>query len=412
MRHLPALAATLVILAATTPATRGAPAPALALAPVVGRESPNLVINGGAEEVENGQLANWDMATATRDAALKLGRDTHDAKAGKASFFIENRHHDDKPVANNWRQELRTPPAAMIGKTLQISAAIKTAGAADGANVCLQCWDAGYKTMLGFASTRVVKGDADWTAVQSTRIVVPKGTHAIVVRAALGNMGKAWFDDIVVRELPPATRPTTGGADLADAELLARVKGKVLEVVPVDRDQMVLCYLPEWSHGRVDNLAVANNDGGVRTLIAWPAIATKHRADDCRILLALYARETVQHGQPPGAISVYEILDDWDEQTSWTKQPRTTDKPAAEFPFENSKGWHVFDITKLAASQRPADKPSHGVMLRFATEDRTADTWSGYAFVSREGDGEWAGKQPVILVMKPTTTTTPAPTTP
>ena len=401
MRHLPALAPALVVFAVAVGVAAIAPA-ARAASAADGGESPNLVINGGAEEVDNGQPAGWDMAIFARNPELELGRDAHDAKAGSASFFIENRHHYPEPVANNWRQELRTPPATLIGKTLQISAAIKTAGAADGATVCLQCWDAGSKTMLGFASTRLVKGDNDWTAVQSTRMVVPKGTQAIVVRAALGNIGKAWFDEIVVREVPPATRPTTGGAELVDAELLSRVKGKVLEVVPVDRDQMVLCYLPDWSHGRVDNLAVANNDGGVRTLLAWPAISAKHGGEETRILLALYARETVQHGPPPpGAIGAYEILDEWEEQTSWTKQPRTAEQPAAEFPFENTKGWHVFDVTKLAAAQGRAEKPSHGIMLRFAAEDRAADTWSGYAFVSREGDGEWAGKQPLILVVKP-----------
>ena len=41
---------------------------------------------------------------------------------------------------------------------------------------------------------------------------------------------------------------------------------------------MVLAYLPDWNFGNVDNLGIGNNDGGVRTLIDWPAIP----ADEAR----------------------------------------------------------------------------------------------------------------------------------
>ena len=43
-------------------------------------------------------------------------------------------------------------------------------------------------------------------------------------------------------------------------------------------------------------------------------------------------------------------------------------------------------MTKVAAmGNEPQAQRPHGVMLRFEAEDKTAETWSGYAFVSREG---------------------------
>jgi hypothetical protein len=42
--------------------------------------------------------------------------------------------------------------------------------------------------------------------------------------------------------------------------------------VPIEKDQLVLSYIPDWAHGRIDNLAVASNGGGVRALFAWPRL--------------------------------------------------------------------------------------------------------------------------------------------
>ena len=380
MRYLPALAATVLILVAST------------FAPAAEAERENLVKNGGAEQVEKNLPAGWDMA-CVRAQGLTLSRDTNEHKSGAASFLIDNRHTYDQPVANNWRQEIK--PVPDVGATLRIRAFMKSAGVEDGCNVCVQCWDAGYKNMLAFGSTQPLKGDNDWTAVQSEPIRVPRGTKAVVVRAALGGKGKVWFDDIEVRPVPASGAASEPARPISlatlDPELIKRVDGKVIEVLPVDRDQMILAYLPDWAHGRVDNIAVANNDGGVRTLLGWPAIDSKYA--DSRLLLALYAREAVNKGDA-GAIGAYEVLDDWDEQTSWKTQPKTAEQPAAEFKFENVKGWQLFDVTKIAR----AKTPSHGVMLRFEDEKQTSDTWSGYAFVSREGDGQWADKQPLLLI--------------
>ena len=42
------------------------------------------------------------------------------------------------------------------------------------------------------------------------------------------------------------------------------IDGQIVEVSPITKDCMVLSYLPDWAHGNVDNIGVANNDGGVR----------------------------------------------------------------------------------------------------------------------------------------------------
>ena len=50
----------------------------------------------------------------------------------------------------------------------------------------------------------------------------------------------------------------------------------------------------------------------------------------------------------------------------------------------------------------PSGRKSHGVILRFAEEDRSGKerNWSGYAFVSREGIGEWEEFRPRLLVVE------------
>ena len=65
-----------------------------------------------------------------------------------------------------------------------------------------------------------------------------------------------------------------------------------------------------------------------------------------------------------------------------------------------AKGWKVFDITLLIRDQIKSKRKSHGLMLRFNQENRTDKDWSGYAFVSREGLGQWAHKRPQFLIAR------------
>jgi hypothetical protein len=192
--------------------------------------------------------------------------------------------------------------------------------------------------------------------------------------------------------------------DPAVEDALAKeVKGRIVQVKPVEKDCMVLSYIPDWDHGEVDNIGLANNDGGVRTLLDWPKIpAADATKSDRKFLLATYSRKT--NSKPsPGVIQAYEIETDWPERTSWKTQPRTATKPAAKVDFIDGDGWKLFDVSALVRDQAKEKRTGFGVLLRFQREDRAgaADDWSGYAFVSREGDAEWKSRRPLLLVVEP-----------
>ena len=113
---------------------------------------------------------------------------------GEWSLLIDNSHDYDRPVSNNWFQQVSTPP---VGKTVRIRAAVRTEKAT-AANVCLQCWSADGG-MIGFASTPPLRGSHDWKAVFSGPVRIPEGTKHVVVRAALTGTGRVWFDDVSVQ---------------------------------------------------------------------------------------------------------------------------------------------------------------------------------------------------------------------
>lgn len=187
-------------------------------------------------------------------------------------------------------------------------------------------------------------------------------------------------------------------------EALARaVEGRIVETATIVADGMVLAYLPDWDRGDVDNLAVANNDGGVRTLLNWEPIPSEEaQAPGRRYLLALYSRKTTV-GAKPGRVLAFEVTDAWRERTSWTSRPAYEPEPAASYEFVPGEGWKLFDVTALVQAQAAGRKERRGVLLRFLSEDRSGQRkdWSGYAFASREAGGEWQGRRPVLLVVDP-----------
>jgi len=353
----------------------------------------NLLLNGEAEQGKDNQPSIWFEASV-RAEGLKMQQDKSVAYHGKASLLIENTHKYKESVANNWGQSLQEVP---VGKTLLLKAAIKTSDV-ESANVCIQCWDASGEKMLAFGSTPVVRGDQDWTVFKSDPITVPAQTKSIIVRAALGGTGKVWFDDLMVIESSePATVPVAQApANERPTALEQLVGGRILAQMPIDRDQMVLAYIPDWAHGNVDNIAVANNDGGVRTFFRWPKIDPKYQGK--RFVLAAYSRET-KNGENPSEVQAYEVTGEWDEQTPWTKQPKVSEKPAAIFDLVPGRGWKTFDLTTLVQAQMKQGG-SNGAMMRFAREDANPGNWSGYAFVSREAEGGWEDRRPVLLVVE------------
>ena len=45
---------------------------------------------------------------------------------------------------------------------------------------------------------------------------------------------------------------------------------------------------------------------------------------------------SVSKGDASGSIGAYEVLEEWDEQTSWTKQPKTAEQPRKPARAENA----------------------------------------------------------------------------
>ncbi len=364
----------------------------------------NLLLNPGAEQGQGKCPSVWVAASRPADG-LQMLRTRDNAHSGQFAFAIINTHEYGELVSNNWAQNIVDVPT---GQTVRLSARVRSQNA-DAVNVCVQCWDRTGKQMLAFASTPVFRGNHDWTPAKATPVIVPEQTAFITVRAALTGLGSAWFDDLslVAEEPQRATRPSEPpnvSASNVPGELARSVPGRVVRTVPIIKDCMVLSYLPLWSHGRVDNIAVANNKGGVRTLLEWPAIPLEEaRRSDRRFLIALYSRKT-KFSPPAGQLQVYELLAGWPECTSWNQKPIATPKPAATFDFVPGRGWKLFDVTALVRAQAQVGRKPHGVMLRFAREDyATAEnkqSSSGYGFVSREGIGEWKAYRPRVLVVE------------
>ncbi len=356
----------------------------------------NLLLNGGAE-IGKGDLPSvWFTARVPADG-LRMWRDVKNPHTGKACLAITNKHEYDQSVSNNWAQSLQSIPR---GEAVRLSVQIRTEDA-EAANVCVQYWAKDGKKMLAFQSTPVFRGDNDWTLVRSRDIIVPRETASIVVRAALTGQGTVFFDnislEIVSEEAPPAVH----------VDLARTVKGRILQVLPVQKDCMVLSYMPDWGHGSLDNLAVGNHDGGVRTIVQLPAISNQYLArQELQFLLALYSRNTISYA-PPGQIGLYRVIEKWNEKTSWKTIPRSAADPDGTFAFVPGKGWKLFDASSaVQAMSKPnsGDLPVYGLMLRFTDESRSGrdNNWTEYQFVSSEGSGRWKVYRPTLLVVDPT----------
>jgi hypothetical protein len=384
----------------------------------------DLLLNGSIEDGKGNLPSVWFAARVPNDE-LVMERTDDPRHSGKYALRIMNQHKYDKQVSNNWAQKITNVP---VGKAVRVEAWVKTADA-EAANVCVQCWDADTKNMLAFGSTAVIRGDQDWTRVRSEPVIVPPKTETIIVRAALTGMGTVWFDDLSLKvvhrkgssdsntEYPPdAGNEDSPGKDVKDsgdedednadegeADLAKAAGGKIVKTLPIVEDCMVLAYMPDWDNGNVDNLGVANNQGGVRTLLRWKAKDLETLKDSLKdriVYLALYSRQTMAKPNP-GVIQVFEINDKWPERTSWKSQPGYSEKPATECKFQPGKGWKLFDITSLIQGRTESKQVNHGLMLRFQKEDFAADNWSGYQFVSREGLGEWKDRRPCLLIVEP-----------
>jgi hypothetical protein len=206
----------------------------------------------------------------------------------------------------------------------------------------------------------------------------------------------------------PAEQPTQqehlqAKAGKVDPDLAKVAPGPIVRTIPVSKDCMVLAYVPDRNSGNIDNIGIGNNDGGVRTLLDWPAISPDEvSALERKFVIAIYSRKTISH-PPTSKIYAFDILEEWPERTSWKTQPRYDTKPGVTYRFEPAEGCKLFDVTPLLRARAKAGRKGHGLLLRFLTEDVSGGAqviFSDYKMVSREGTDEWINRRPLLLVVE------------
>jgi RNA polymerase sigma factor (sigma-70 family) len=279
---------------------------------------------------------------------------------------------------------LGTVPERLIGPTIRASTAVAAGRAVTG--------------MVPGSAITLMEG-----ALQTMLFAKLKTTAVLALGVGLITLGSTFR--VHALQKPEASKAVEAGkvvevkGDAADlAELLG---GRIVRSAEVTKDCMILSYLPDWAFGNVDNIAIAGNDGGVRTLVDWPDVpSAEAKSADLRFYLAFYSRKTTAKPKP-GSVVAFEVTGEWPERTSWKTRPPYEPEPTAYAKFEPGEGWKALDITNFVRTHN--GKSGKGLLIRFLIEDRPADgDWSGYEFVSREGKDEWAKRRPMLVVVGPT----------
>jgi len=351
----------------------------------------NYLRNPEANAGEGDQITYWEKETVASDK-IRLYREA-DNKGGKirygrASFAISNLSEGTETITSSWLQKITTN--IPIGRTIRMGGYIKTEWADGGTNFSIQCMGAKGQ-VLASAKTPVIFEQKDWLLLYSEPITVPQGTVSVDVRLTLVGVGNVWFDGLKVAEFDPVKV-------VIDDELAGAVKGKIVKALAVNKDSMILSYMPDWNHGNIDHIAIASCYGGARLLIDWPDIAAKDAGNpDYSFILALYSRQTT-YRPPSPQIGVYEILEDWGELVDWQTEPASSENAISKYDIEDGNDWKFFDVTSMVRDQQVNNRENYGVTLRFVNEDM--ERWSGYRFVSREATKRWVPRYPKLLIVK------------
>jgi len=172
-------------------------------------ETPTLLTNGGFEPQSELQKspADWYATEVPRTKEyVTFEWDDQVVHSGKrsVSIAIDESHPDGQVIAYNWT---KTVPGCQEGKSYELSGWVRTENMTGPAWIVAQCWNEAKNEMLGFATTQKdypITGTSDWTQV-GTVFTVPAGTAEVRIRAGVAapenNGGRAWFDDLSVREV-------------------------------------------------------------------------------------------------------------------------------------------------------------------------------------------------------------------
>lgn len=151
-------------------------------------------------------IPGWNLSQHAGDPAYDMTVDTSVVAVGKQSFCITQ----TAPEAYGMIEQHVAAPPELIGKTMRLTAKLKTSDVgAEGWSLLLLLADGSDYVLTGYASHPVV-GSTDWQIVEVIG-KVPPNTTRFTVGARLadsGNGGSAWLDDVqlrVMEDAPPAT---------------------------------------------------------------------------------------------------------------------------------------------------------------------------------------------------------------
>ncbi|MGN0847961.1 MAG: hypothetical protein ACI4RA_11360 [Kiritimatiellia bacterium] len=170
----------------------------------------DVVVNGGFNDVADGRTVAWNEVKPRY-----VYRDG-EGRSGTRALCFEN---DDPKFYSFPGQKLDLKP----GHFYEYEVWVKTEnlkGDESGATICIEWSDANGK-WLGGAYADGVKGTKDWTCVKGLTEAIPAAARSFRVHPYVrkGMTGRAWFDDVSVREHVP--RPLEGLYSTAYRDLAA-----------------------------------------------------------------------------------------------------------------------------------------------------------------------------------------------
>ncbi|MGN0852811.1 MAG: hypothetical protein ACI4Q3_05495 [Kiritimatiellia bacterium] len=159
----------------------------------------DLVVNGGFDDVKDGRTVGWNEVRPRYVYCDGEGR------SGTRALCYAN---DDPAFYSFPGQVVDLKP----GRVYAFEVWVKTenlTGDESGASICIEWSDAKGK-WLGGAYAEGVKGTKDWTRVEGLTEAIPAAARRCRVHPYVrkGMTGRAWFDDVSVRECVP--RPLEG----------------------------------------------------------------------------------------------------------------------------------------------------------------------------------------------------------
>ena len=228
-------------------ATGRAATPAPAVAPR------NLVANPSLEDIRNGLPASWRPATHQGTAILTV--DDQVAHSGKRSVKITSTAGGDV----SWSQDLVVKPRTRYRLSAWVKTRALKAGTGEGALLNLH-------ELQREGKPAALKGDHDWTRITSE---FNTGAHTkLMLNLLYGGWGRstgeAWWDDVEVVELGPATGATAMGLPPRLGQIVGIVTQHYAQRAPVESVVGTLASLRSAN----EELAASVIDGLAR---GWPA---------------------------------------------------------------------------------------------------------------------------------------------